>query len=75
MDKLVIANEIELKVLAYLQDFNGFRIWWDSLDSKIQGDIEEGLMVGIARHLTPVKADGECECPTFSDGTKSKAAP
>jgi len=65
MDKLEIANDLQLKVLSYFQDFIGFQNWWDSLDPKIQGDIEEGLMVGIARHLTSaIHSDGlkRCEC-------------
>ena len=46
-----LANEIELSVLSYLQDLGGFDHWWETIDHKLQGTIEQDLIDCIARHL------------------------
>ncbi len=51
MNTKELANELELKILAYFQAFIGFQLWWDERTPHEQSQIEEGLIEDIARHL------------------------
>lgn len=39
-----LANEIELKILSYFQKQKGFKLWWESLSTKVQGNIEQRII-------------------------------
>ena len=43
-DRLNLANNIHLAIMAFFQERAGFDHWWDSLDGNIKAAIEQNLI-------------------------------
>lgn len=55
----VIANEIELAILADLTDRKGLRQTWEGIDEKIQAEIEDKWIELIEKKLNFWLKEGE----------------